>query len=140
MTETPSPRRNGDRIRIFMLDDQDFYILLLRAYLGLEQDLDLVGTDYSTEEGLKKLVQAAPDVVIVSPEMAELAFTKTIERIRAALPHTGILVLTFNDTPYFRDLAEKAGADAYVTKYSAPTELLPDIRRLGRRARPGLAA
>lgn len=134
MTESPAPSGHGNRIRLFILDDQDFYILLLRAYLSLEPDLDLVGTGFSTEEGLQHLVQAAPDVAIVSPEMAELAFTKTIQRIRAALPHIGILVLTFNDTPYFRDLAEKAGADAYVTKYSAPTDLLPDVRRLGHRA------
>ncbi len=134
MTDPAANSPHDRRVRIFMLDDQDFYILLLRAYLGLEPDLDLIGTDYSNEEGLQKLVAAQPDVVIVSPEMAELAFTKTIQRIRAALPHTGILVLTFNDTPYFRELAEKAGADAYVTKFSAPSELLPDIRRLGRQS------
>jgi DNA-binding NarL/FixJ family response regulator len=123
----------SSRIRIFLLDDQDFYVILLRAFLSLEPDLEVVGSDFSNEAGLAKLIEAQPDVAIVSPEMAELPFTKTIQRMRAALPNTGILALTFNDTPYFRELAEKAGADAYVTKYSAPAELLPDIRRLGRR-------
>ena len=133
MTQTPPDASITNRIRIFLMDDQDFYIMMLRAYLGLEPDLEVVGTDFSTEEGLAHLIAAKPDVAIVSPEMAELAFTKTIQRIRAALPDTGLIALTFNDTPYFHKLAEQAGADAYVTKFSAPTDLLPDIRRVGRR-------
>lgn len=134
MTDNSSSNNTSDRIRIYLLDDQDFYILLLRAYLGLEQDFEIVGTDYSNEAGLANLIAARPDVAIVSPEMAELPFTKTIERLRAELPNTGIILLTFNDSFYFRELAEKAGADAYVTKFSAPAELIPDIRRVGRRA------
>jgi two-component system, NarL family, invasion response regulator UvrY len=129
----PEAANSKQRIRVFLLDDQDFYVIMLRAYLSLEPDMEVVGSDFSTEAGLAKLIDARPDVAIVSPEMAELPFTNTLQRIRAALPGTGILALTFNDTPFFRELAEKAGADAYVTKYSAPAELLPDIRRLGRR-------
>jgi two-component system, NarL family, response regulator LiaR len=129
----PEAANSKQRIRVFLLDDQYFYVIMLRAYLSLEPDLEVVGSDFSTEPGLAKLIDARPDVAIVSPEMAELPFTNTLQRIRAALPGTGILALTFNDTPFFRELAEKAGADAYVTKYSAPAELLPDIRRLGRR-------
>jgi NarL family two-component system response regulator LiaR len=133
MTDNSPNRDSSGRIRVFIMDDQDFYILLLRAYLGLEKDFEIVGTAYSNEAGLASLIAASPDVAIVSPEMAELPFTKTVERLRAELPHTGIILLTFNDSKYFRELAQKAGADAYVTKFSAPAELIPDIRRVGRR-------
>jgi signal transduction histidine kinase len=114
VTETPPPR-------IFVIDDDD--VMLLSCRRILERDGYGVETFESGCEGLARLEQVRPQMLLVDLKMPELDGLQVIERVRALDPDLVIAVLTGYATIATAVDAMKAGAYDFLPKPFTPDEL-----------------
>jgi NarL family two-component system response regulator LiaR len=117
-----------EKIRILICDDHAIIREGLRALIGNEQDLEVVGEASNGLEGVQKSLLLKPDVILMDMVMPRMNGLEAIVAIMHEQPEAHILVLTsfMEDEKIFP--AIKAGAMGYVLKDALPQELLGFIR------------
>jgi NarL family two-component system response regulator LiaR len=126
------PRAGGERIGILIADDHPVVRHGLRAFLQLQEDLDIVGEAGDGLEAVAEAKRVRPDVVLLDLVMPNLDGIEAIRQIRQASPKTKIIVLTTfaDDEKVFP--AVRAGAAGYLLKDVEPKELVEAIRSVNR--------
>jgi NarL family two-component system response regulator LiaR len=117
-------------IRVLIADDHTILRKGIRALLGTEPDIEVVG---ETADGLETVAQAEalrPDVILMDLVMPRMDGIEATRRIAAEQPGVRILVLTSfaADDKVFP--AIKAGALGYILKDSGPAELVQAIHQV----------
>jgi len=117
-------------IRVLIADDHAILRKGIRALLGTEPDMEVVG---ETGDGLETVAQAEalhPDVILMDLVMPKMDGIEATRRIAADQPGVRILVLTSfaADDKVFP--AIKAGALGYILKDSGPAELVQAIHQV----------
>jgi two-component system response regulator MprA len=119
--------------RILVIDDDEAITTALRRALAFEgYSVDVA---FDGEEGLRKVRDAAPDLIILDILMPGIDGFEVCRRLRAG-DDTPILMLTARDDVADRVRGLDAGADDYLVKPFAPDELLARVRALLRRREP----
>ena len=129
-------------IRVLLAEDQAMVRGALSALLGLEDDIEVVG---SCADGLSAWTAAQrlrPDVIVADIEMPGLTGLELAMRVREhALPSKLVIVTTFARAGYLRRALD-AGVSGYLLK-DAPADQLADavrkVHRGGRVVDPQLA-
>ncbi|WP_256646137.1 response regulator transcription factor [Thermomonas paludicola] len=129
-------------IRILLAEDQAMVRGALSALLGMESDIDVVGTAADGEIAWRELQRLKPDVLVTDIEMPGLTGLELAQRIaRHALPIKVVIVTTFARSGFLRRALD-AGVSGYLLKDS-PAEKLADalrqVHRGGRSIDPQLA-
>ena len=83
----------------------------------------------SGDEVVGSACRLLPDIILLDISLRGENGMKVLPQLRAALPYTGIVMLTTLVDPVYRGEALARGADAFVGKGQATTELLPAIRQ-----------
>ena len=122
----------SSRIRVLIADDHAILRKGIRALLGTEPDMEVVG---ETGDGLETVAQARalrPDVILMDLMMPKMDGIEATRQITAEQPGVRILVLTSfaADDKVFP--AIKAGALGYILKDSGPEELVQAIHQVHR--------
>jgi len=100
----------------------------IRALLELVANVEVVGEATNGKEGLEKIEQLAPDVVLMDLAMPIMGGLEATRRIRKQYPATKVLALTqYDDSDYVIPVIE-AGARGFVTKMAAFSELASAIQ------------
>ena len=121
---------SSDRITVLLADDHAVLRAGLRLLIGSQGDMAVVGEAADGREAARLAAELRPDVLVMDVSMPGGSGLKAIEEVRAASPHTRVLVLSMHcDAAYVRT-ALTAGASGYVAKQSADTELLGAIRQV----------
>src|SRR6188768_1726353 len=103
-------------IRIVLAEDQLMVLGALATLLGLEPDIDVVGTAAEGELALRLVAQLNPDVLLTDIEMPGLTGLDVAEEIRRrGLPTKVVIVTTFARSGYLRRALD-AGASGYLLK------------------------
>jgi len=116
--------------RILVIDDEPQIRRLMRT--------TLIGAGYevedakSGEEGLEKMTQFRPDLVLLDINMPGMGGLAACKMIRAD-KNVAIIMLTVRDSEMDKVAALDAGADDFVTKPFSTPELLARIRAALRR-------
>ncbi len=103
---------------------------------GLKRLLDPQANPWSiTEAGtgfqaLECLRRQAFDLAIVDLSLPGMSGLDLIQRIKGEFPSVAVLVLTMHSEEQYAIRALKAGANGYVTKDSAATELVAAVRKV----------
>lgn len=115
-------------IRILIVDDHTVVRRGLRALLGTEPDMEIVGEAENGREAIDRAAQLEPDVVLMDLVMPEVSGVEATRRIVLQNKKTRVLVLTSfgGDDKLFPAL--KAGAQGYLLKDATPEELVRAIR------------
>jgi len=127
------------RTRIILADDHTMLMDAVRSLL--EPEYEVVGTFPNGEELVRAAERLAPDVVILDVCMPTLNGLTACARLRALLPKVKIIFLTMNQDAETAGEAFRSGANGYVLKTSAASELVAAIREVlrgGYFATPGL--
>ena len=126
--EGRTKRIRRDRIRVLLADDHPVVRHGLRAFLQLQEDLDIVGEAGDGVEAVAQVKKLQPHVVLLDLVMPRLDGIDAIRQIREASPTTRVIVLTTfaDDEKVFP--AVKAGAAGYLLKDVEPRELAEAIR------------
>ncbi|KEO82164.1 response regulator [Tumebacillus flagellatus] len=119
-------------IRVLLVDDHDMVRLGVRTYLMTEPDIEIVGEAGSGEEGVKRVSELGPDVVLMDLVMGGIDGVEATRRVLAERPQTKVLVLTsfLEDDKVLPAL--EAGASGYQLKTVLGEELATSIRKVHR--------
>jgi len=120
------------KIRLLMIDDHPVVRLGLGAFLGLQEDIDVVGTAAGGLEALSILERSPVDIVLVDLRMPGFSGIETLQKIREIAPHARSIVLSsfeYNEEIYE---AMKAGAQGYVHKEASAEAIMEAIRAVHR--------
>ncbi len=129
-------------IRALVADDHAVVRRGLAEVLSEASDIVVQGEARSCQEALEKIRQDDWDVVVLDlnfPDGSGLDVLREVKRERPKLP---VLILTICSEDQFAVRALRSGASGYLTKESAPEELIQAVRKVvagGRYVSPGLA-
>lgn len=130
MTETT--QKTDAPIRVLLADDHGILRAGLRALLGNEPDITVVGEAADGEEAVAQTVALDPDVVVLDIAMPRLDGLEATRRIRDRGLRAKILILTVHAEERYLLPVLRAGGAGYVQKSQADTDLLDAIRTVAR--------
>jgi len=126
-------------IRLLIVDDHSVVREGLRAFLRLQEGIEVVGEAASADEAVSVAAASSPDVVLLDLVMPEGDGIGAIRRLIECAPGVRVLVLTSfaDDAQIFAAIA--AGAAGYLLKDVDPQALADGIREV-HAGRPALHA
>ncbi|HET7783686.1 MAG TPA: response regulator transcription factor [Arthrobacter sp.] len=116
-------------ITVLLVDDHLVVRSGLRALLGTQPDLQVIGEAASGEEAVERVQQHSPAVVVMDLAMGSgMDGIEAIRKIRQRNRGQAILVFTTYDSDADIVRAVDAGAMGYLLKDAAPEEIFAAIR------------
>src|SRR6266536_3471480 len=118
----------ADPIRVLVVDDHAVVRAGLRAFLDLQEGIEVAGEAADGEEALAEADRLRPDVVLMDLVMPRLDGVRALRALRERLPDARVIVLTsFLDDDKLLP-ALRAGAAGYLLKNAEPRELVRAVR------------
>jgi len=115
-------------IRVLLIDDHAVVREGLRAFLELQEGIEVVGEAADGAEGLAEAERLRPDVVLMDLLMPGLDGVAAMRELRGRLPAARAIVLTsFLDEDWLLP-ALRAGAAGYLLKNAPPAEVARAVR------------
>ncbi len=119
-----------DKIRILLVDDHPSFLKMAVSFLSDHEHLTVVGTAQNGVEALTRAADLLPDIVLLDVNMPGSSGIEITPRLRQILPGAGIIVLSFQNSDYYKEAAIFAGADDYLPKDTLSQALMPAILRV----------
>ncbi len=120
----------GKTIRVLLADDHRILREGLRALLSAQPDIVVVGDARDGVEALEQVEALAPDVVVMDLVMPRMSGMEATARIHEAHPEVKILILSMYDDDEYVQRVIQAGASGYALKGVASDELVRAIREV----------
>ena len=117
-------------IRILIVDDHAILRRGLRALLSDAFHDAAFGEASNAEQALEQLGKEDWDVALLDITLPGKSGLDLLKELKAAWPRLPVLVLSVHPEDQFAVRALKAGAGGYMTKESAPEELVQAIRKI----------
>lgn len=117
------------KIRVLMVDDHPIVRFGLSAFLGLQDDIEVVGAAADGNEALSILKRTTVDVILIDLRMPGLSGVETLEKIMVISPNVRPIVLSSFEYDEEIYAAVKAGAQGYLLK-EGPADAIIDAIRL----------
>jgi DNA-binding NarL/FixJ family response regulator len=115
-------------IAVLIVDDHAVVREGLRAFLQLQDGIEVAGEAGDGEEALEQALALRPDVILMDLVMPKLDGVAAMRELRASVPESRVIVLT----SFLEDErllpAIQAGAAGYLLKNAEPAELARAIR------------
>lgn len=102
----------------------------LRDWLAIDLSQCQVVEAHDTPTALVLAGDDEPQVIIVDIDTPYASGLKAIHSIRAALPNAHMVAFGLNETNIWRAGITSAGATAYLSKDTLPTELIPTLKNV----------
>ena len=118
----------AEKIRVLLVDDHTILRDGLRALLSLSKDIEVVGEAADGQAGVERVAELLPNVVLMDIAMPGLDGLEATRRIKDRYKGVKVLILTQHENREYVFPILKAGADGYVLKKAAGTELVSAIR------------
>jgi DNA-binding NarL/FixJ family response regulator len=129
-------------MRFLIVDDHAIVRRGLRALLSDEFHGAAFGEASHAQQALEEIRKVKWDVALLDITLPGKSGLELLKELKAARPRLPVLVLSAHPEDQFALRALKAGAEGYLTKDSAPEELVKAIRKIlagGRYVSPTLA-
>jgi DNA-binding NarL/FixJ family response regulator len=122
-------------ITVFLADDHRVLRDGLRVLLDSQDDIEVVGEAENGNQAIEGIIQLKPNVAVMDITMPELNGIDAARTIHDSLPEIGIVILSIHSDLEHIFRALQAGAQGYLLKESAGSEVISAVRAvyLGRR-------
>jgi two-component system response regulator NreC len=117
-------------IKVLIADDHAIVRAGLRALIGAEAGMELVGEAAGGYEAIALVEKIRPEVLVLDISMPDLDGISVTRNICPRFPDLRILVLTLHEDEALLKEAIKAGAAGYILKRAAETELISAIQAI----------
>jgi DNA-binding NarL/FixJ family response regulator len=111
-------------ISVFLVDDHRILRDGLRLLLQAQKDIRVVGEAENGREAVSRVLEAGPDIVLMDITMPELNGIEAARQILAEQPTVKIIVLSVHSDSEHVYQVFQAGAQGYLLKESAGTEVV----------------
>jgi DNA-binding NarL/FixJ family response regulator len=117
-------------MRVLIADDHPVVRHGLRQMLAQESDVTVVGEARDGEEVIDLCGRVAWDVAVLDYQMPGKSGLELVKELRHRYPARSVLILSMYPEDTYAVRALKAGASGYLTKESAPEDLVAAIRKV----------
>jgi len=117
-------------MKVLIADDHPVVRQGLRQMLAVESDLTVVGDARNGQEVVELSRRVPWEVAVLDYNMPGKNGLELIKELRQRYPARAVLVLSMYPEDRYAVRALKAGAAGYLTKESAPEELVSAIRKV----------
>jgi len=117
-------------IKVLIADDHSVVRSGIKQILSDESDMQVAGEACNSQEVIEKISNEQYDVLVLDitmPGKSGLEVLTDVKKIQADIP---ILILSMHPEEQFAVRALRSGASGYLTKESAPEELVVAIRKI----------
>lgn len=117
-------------IKVLLADDHSIVRAGLRRIVEESGDMEVIAEAADGMEAIGLIQETSPDVAVIDISMPGLDGLEVVSRLRSHCPDLPILILTMHEEAQYVVRAIQAGAMGYMTKQSAPEQLLKAIRKI----------
>ena len=117
-------------IKVLLADDHSIVRAGLRRIVEESGDMQVVAEADDGREAIELVKKSDPDVAVIDISMPGLDGLEVINQLQSRHPELPILVLTMHEEGQYVVRAIQAGAMGYLTKQSAPEQLVNAIRKV----------
>ncbi len=129
-------------VKLLIADDHTLFREGVKRILEQESGFIVAGEAATGEEAVQEAIRCRPDVVLLDVSMPGRGGIETAQELKRRCPGVRILMLTFHPEDHFAVRCLREGADGFLTKDIAPSDLLAAIRKVrggGKYVTPSLA-
>jgi two-component system invasion response regulator UvrY len=117
-------------IKVLLADDHSIVREGLRRIVEESDDMEVVAEAADGKEAIHHIRKSRPDVAVIDISMPEIDGLEVLRQIQPEYPELPILILTMHEEQQYAVRAIEAGARGYITKKSAPEQLVKAIRKV----------
>lgn len=103
-------------IKVLLVDDHPVVREGLRAVLGSEPGIEMVGEACSGAEALQKVSDLQPEVILMDIQLPETNGLEVMRQIHRTWPDMAVIILTVYDSEIYCIDALRSGAQGYLLK------------------------
>jgi len=116
-------------VRVLIADDDTGFRTFMRRTLKNEADLTVVGEAMDGEEAVRKAKELKPSLVLMDIDLPRTDGLEATRQIKGSLPETVVIMFSPLDGMEYRDAAARSGANGFLVKATAISQILSTIRR-----------
>ncbi|HUV53303.1 MAG TPA: response regulator transcription factor [Dehalococcoidia bacterium] len=117
-------------IKVLIADDHAIVREGLKQIVADVPDIDVAGEAKDGHEALDMISKNNYDVVLLDISMPGISGLDVLKQLRSQKPQLRVLILSIYPEEQYAVRTLKAGASGYLTKESAPDELVAAIRKV----------
>jgi two-component system invasion response regulator UvrY len=117
-------------IRVFIADDHAIVRAGLKQIIAEERDISVVGEAETGLDAIKLFRKSRCNVLLLDISLPDRNGIEVLKQIKDDKPELAVLMLSMHREDQYAIRSLKAGASGYLTKQSAPRELVGAIRQV----------
>ncbi|THB73805.1 MAG: DNA-binding response regulator [Desulfobacteraceae bacterium] len=117
-------------IKVLLADDHSIVREGLRKVLEDSGEIKVIAEAADGEAALDKAINVKPDVAVIDISMPGMDGLEVVTRVKSYCPEVPVLILTMHEEEQYVVRAIEAGAMGYVTKQSAPEQLVEAVKKV----------
>jgi two-component system invasion response regulator UvrY len=117
-------------IKVLLADDHSIVRAGLRRLVEESQDMEVVAEAADGRNAIQQIHKTRPDVAVIDISMPDMDGLEVISQLRSIYPKLPIIILTMYEEEQYVVRAFETGAMGYLTKRSAPEQLVKAIRKV----------
>jgi two-component system invasion response regulator UvrY len=117
-------------IKVLLADDHSIVRSGLRRIVEESEDMVVIAEAADGQEAIRQVHKTLPDVAIIDISMPSIDGLEVTSQLHSYYPKLPIIILTMHEEEQYVVRAIEAGAMGYITKRSAPEQLLKAIRKV----------
>jgi DNA-binding NarL/FixJ family response regulator len=122
-------------IRVLLVEDNQVFSEALELLLGLQEDIEVVGSVGEGQKAVEAVLEHRPDVIVMDYRLPGIDGVQATRAVREAAPEVAVVCLTASANLREVDALYEAGAVACLSKDQELDEIVAAIRRaVGARA------
>jgi DNA-binding NarL/FixJ family response regulator len=128
MAKLLKKKSDGQKSRIFLVEDHPVFRDGLSKLVNDEEDLTVCGEAGEATKALKSIIKLKPDLAVVDLGLPGKSGLELIKEIRALKLELKLLVVSMFDEAIYAQRVLRAGGDGYIMKQEDPQEIILAIR------------
>ena len=117
-------------IKVLLADDHSIVREGLRKVLEDSNEIEVIAEAADGETALDEAMNKKPDVAVIDISMPGMDGLEVVTRLTSYCSDVPVLILTMHDEEQYVIRAIEAGAMGYVTKQSAPEQLVAAVKKI----------
>lgn len=115
-------------ITVLLVDDQTLLCEMLKTWLDVEKDINVLGVAHNGREAIAKVEELQPDIVLMDIDMPQMDGLQATKIISQRFPKVRVIFLSGHDDDVYLGKSLRSGAKGYLLKNTKAEELVKKIR------------